>query len=227
MAAPPPVNLRLRSTYRLIPSRFPTAGILDVIASPEDLDEIIELESWTNDRISGELGLLHQLPQEEWVVGKPMATVVMAAFCHPRAEGGRFNSPERGAWYAARTLLTAHAEVIYHRTKELAEVGVFDTHVQVRAYLADFSGLFSDIREDRPEFGPLLDPDSYQKSQAFAQELLTNGGNGIIYRSVRHSGGECLACFRPKLVHNVRQGAHFEYRWSGGPQPSIRQLRAP
>ena len=54
---------RLRNTWRLIPSRYPSAGILDVIASPEDLDAIIELESWTNDRISAELGLLYRLPE--------------------------------------------------------------------------------------------------------------------------------------------------------------------
>lgn len=222
----PVTALRLRNTYRLIPSRFPTAGILDVVAGPGDLDAIIELESWTNDRISGELGLLHQIPRDEWVVGKPMASVVMAAFCHPRPEGGRFNGSGRGAWYAARTVAAAHAEIIYHRAKELAEVGVFDTYVQVRAYLADFSGRFPDIREERREFRPYLNPESYAKSQALAEELLAEGANGIVYPSVRHAGGECLACFRPKLVHNVRQGAHFEYRWSGRPTPSVRQLPA-
>ena len=62
----------------------------------------------------------------------------MAAFCHPRPGGGRFSGPDRGAWYASLTLETAHAEVIYHRTAELAEIGVFETYVQERAYLADF-----------------------------------------------------------------------------------------
>ena len=33
-----------------------------------------------------------------------MASVIMAAFCHPRPTGGRFNSSERGAWYAASSL---------------------------------------------------------------------------------------------------------------------------
>jgi hypothetical protein len=35
--------------------------------------------------------------------------------------------PSRGAWYAARSLRTALAESIYHRTRELAEGGGFDT----------------------------------------------------------------------------------------------------
>jgi hypothetical protein len=216
--------IRFAATVRLIPSRYPSVGILDQVASPEDLNAIIELETWTNDRISTEIGTLHRLPKEEWVLGKPMASVIMAAFCHPRREGGRFNGPDRGAWYAGRSTNTAHAEVIYHRTEELEEIGVFDTFVQVRAYLADFHGSFVDIRERRAGFDRLYDPHNYAAPQAFARGLLDSGANGIVYRSVRDPRGECLACFRPKLVKNVRVGSHFEYRWNGSRTPAIRRL---
>jgi hypothetical protein len=221
---PPETNLRLRNTYRLVPSRYPSAGILDAISRPEDLDTVIELESWTNDRVSAEFGLLHRIPREEWVTGRPMSTVVMAAFCHPRPGGGRFSGPDRGAWYASLTLETAHAEVIYHRTAELAEIGVFETYVQERAYLADFTGGFHDIRAKAAAFRRFYSPTNYTKSQKLARELLDIGSNGVIYRSVRHDGGYCVACFRPKLVANVRQGDHFEYRWTGGPAPVVRKL---
>ena len=156
-------RIRWKNTCRLIPSRYPTRGILDEVASPEDLPSIFELESWTNDRISAELGVLHKIPQTEWVTG-PQATVIMAAFCHPRAEGGRFNGPERGAWYAARSLATAHAEVIYHRSRELAEIGVFNTRMEMRLYLSDFNSHFHDVR-DVPQ-----DPDSYKASQKLAAD---------------------------------------------------------
>jgi hypothetical protein len=221
---PPASLIRLVNTVRLVPSRYPAVGILDQIASPEDLDAIIELETWTNDRISTELGTLHRLPKEEWVIGEPMSSVIMAAFCHPRAEGGRFNGSDRGAWYAGRLMETAHAEVIYHRTQELEEVGIFDAYTQVRAYFANFQSRFADIREPRPEFQSLLDPTSYAASQSFARQLLESGANGVVYPSVRDPGGECIACFRPKLVKNVRMGPHFEYKWSGRRAPSIRQL---
>jgi RES domain-containing protein len=217
--------IRFPNTVRLVPSRYPSVGILDQIASPDDLDAVIELETWTNDRISTELGALHRLPKEEWVMGEPMSSVIMAAFCHPRAEGGRFNGPDRGAWYAGRTAATAHAEVIYHRTLELEEVGVFDTYVQVRAYSATFHAPFADIRQPRAEFEPLLDRESYAASQSFARQLLQSGGNGVVYPSVRDPGGECIACFRPKLVKNVRMGSHFEYRWNGQRTPTIRRLQ--
>ena len=203
--------MKLTDTCRLVPSRYPSVGILDRVAAPEDLPFIFELESWTNDRISNELGILHRMPREEWVTGRPMASVIMAAFCHPRPGGGRFNGPDRGAWYAATDLESAHAEVLYHRGKELREVGVTEMRWQMRTYLADFDAEFEDIR-DRPE---LHDPDSYQTSQAYARDLMTAGAAGVFYRCVRRQGGECVACFRPRLVLNVRAGAHFEYNTSG------------
>ena len=221
---PPVSRVRLKNTCRLVPSIYPAAGILDTVASPEDLPLIFELESWTNDRISDELGVLHRIPPEEWVVGRPMASVIMAAFCHPRLGGGRFNGPDRGAWYAGTSLDTAHAEVIYHRTAELTEIGVFDTRVQVRLYLADFNTSFHDLRADTPENRPFHDPWSYAASQALARELLAGGSNGVIYRSVRRPRGQAVACFRPGLVANVRPDAHFEYVWEGRPTPAIRRL---
>jgi RES domain-containing protein len=211
-------------TCRLVPSCYPPVGILDQVSSPEDLSVIFELESWTNDRISTELGLLHRIPKSEWVVGKPMASVIMAAFCHPRIGGGRFNGPDRGAWYAGTSRDTAHAEAVYHRTEELAEIGVFETRVQMRLYLADFDARFHDVRPDLPANVPLYNPRSYTAPQAFARELFESGSNGILYRSVRRPGGECISCFRPALVSNVHQAAHFEYRWEGKPKPVIRQL---
>jgi RES domain len=221
----PETTIQWKSTVRLVPTRFPSTGILDRIAEPDDLEAIIELESWTNDRIATELGTLHRLPREEWVVGKTMASVIMAAYCHPRITGARFTGPDRGGWYAGRTIQTSHSEVIFHRTKELDEIGVFETFVQARAYLADFSGPYHDIREGRPDYGPLYSPNSYSVSQRFGHELFKEGSNGIVYRSVRHTGGECLACFRPKKVLNVRVGKHYEYRWHGTRTPEIRELK--
>ena len=77
---------------------------------------------------------------------------------------------------------------------------------------------------ETPENAPLHDPNSYAASQAFARELMAIGSQGVIYRSVRRPGSECLACFRPALVANVRPDAHFEYRWEGTRTPAIRRL---
>ena len=215
--------VRWTGAPRLVPSRYPSAGLLDRVASPSDLDAVFELEGWTNDRISAELGLLRSIPREEWVSGRPMASVIMAAYCHPRHGGGRFSSGDRGAWYCGRTIETALTESVFHRTAELREVAAYDTRVQMRAYLADFSARFVDVRS-APSPRGVYDPDSYVASQRFARTVLENGGNGVVYRSVRHAGGECLACFRPVLVRRVRAGGHYEFRWSGRPEPSVRKL---
>jgi hypothetical protein len=78
-SSPPAIRIDRKNTSRLIPSRFPPAGILDTIASPQDLEHIIELEGWTNDRLSAELGAIMTVPAGEWVMGQPHATVIMAA----------------------------------------------------------------------------------------------------------------------------------------------------
>jgi hypothetical protein len=233
---PPLSSVRWSRTCRLIPTRYPSVGLFDRVAAPADLEALIELESWTNDRISNELGLLHTIPKDEWVTGRPMASVVMAAYCHPHPHGGRFSNDRRGAWYAARTLTTALAESVFHRTSEIAEVGLFETRMQLRLYHADFNAAFHDVRDGGRTFAELYRPDSYEKSQAVARDLLAAGSNGIVYRSVRHmkerrqgvpvdEGGECLACFRPALVRNVRVAAHYEFRWEGAPTPRVTRLQ--
>ena len=68
------------------------------------------------------------------------------------------------------------------------------------------------------------DPNSYTESQRVARALLDAGSNGVVYDSVRDPGGSCLACFRPRLVRNVRVAAHYEYRWQGRRTPTIRRL---
>jgi hypothetical protein len=220
---PPTVRILRRGAHRLIPTRYPSVGVFDTVAAPADLEAVFELEGWTNDRISAELGLLHDIPKEEWVVGRPMASVVMASFCHPRPQGGRFNDGRRGAWYAAFALRTAYAESIFHRTAELEEIGGwFDTIVQMADYLADFAAAFHDLRNAR--FARYLVPDSYDRSQRLGRELLERGANGIVYPSVRDRTGTCIACMRPRLVGNVRTGGFYEYRWSGRREPSIRRL---
>jgi hypothetical protein len=220
---PQQVLVRWKGTARLVPSRFPVAGLLDRVADVADLEALFELEGWTNDRINGELGILHAVPRDEWIVGQPMASVVMAAFCHPRPGGARFSDDRRGAWYGARTVETALVESSYQRTRELAEVESYATRMQMRVYLADFSARFHDVRGTTGT-AVLYDPDDYGASQRFARDLLHAGSNGIVYRSVRHAQGQCIACFRPALVRNVRVGGHYEYRWDGSPEPHVRRL---
>jgi RES domain len=150
----------------------------------------------------------------------PNAQIINAAFTHAHPLGSRFNGPERGAWYARFALETSQAEITFHKTVQLAEIGCFDDEASYADCLADFSGDFHDLRED-PVFTNCLAPDSYVKSQALALDLLAADSLGVVYPSVRHAGGTCVACFRPAAVSNVRFGPSYRFVWSGKSTPTI------
>ena len=188
------------------------------------LQAIFELDAATNDRLLAGQRLLPGIGLEELVFAVPHAAVVNAAFCHPHPLGSRFNGPNRGAWYAAFALETAQAEVGFHKSVQLAEIGRFDDTVTYDDYFADFSASFHDGcggRSAASRMRAYLDPDSYIESQALAEALLDAESLGVIYPSVRHAGGTCVACFRPALVTNVRRGKTYRFTWDGTPEPEI------
>jgi hypothetical protein len=223
MPPPPVVLLRQTDTHRLVPSRHLPEGDSVLVAIADDeahLAALFELDAATNERLLAHRHLLPGIGLEELVFAVPHAAVVNAAFCHAHPLGGRFNSPERGAWYAAFELATAQAEVGFHKSVQLAEIGRFDDSVTYDDYLADFSASFHDVRGGR-RFRAVLQPDSYVASQTLAEELLAAGSLGVVYPSVRREGGTCLACFRPAIVSNVRRGRRYRFTWSGSAAPSV------
>ena len=223
MTALPPTSLvRRNDTHRLIPSKYsePDVSVLARIADDDKhLADIFELDNATNDRLLAESELLPGIGVRELVFDVPYYRIVNATFTHAHPLGSRFNGPDRGAWYAAFEVETAQAEIAFHKTLQLAEIGRFDDDVTVDDYLADFSGEFHDLRGG--DFAVVLDPESYVQSQALAERLVEAGALAVVYPSVRRAGGTCLACFRPALVMNVRKGATYRLRWSGEPLPEI------
>ena len=94
-----------------------------------------------------------------------------------------------------------------------------------RDFVADFRGEFHDIRKGS-RFRECLSPTSYKASQKLAQQLLSGGSAGIVYPSVRHSRGTCIACFRPALVNNVRKGTRISIEFeNAAAKPVIRPVR--
>jgi hypothetical protein len=222
-ALPPVTLVRQYDTHRLIPSAHRPRGesvLADLAEGDEDLQAIFELEAATNDRLLAARQLLPGIGLEELVFAVPHAAVVNAAFCHAHPLGSRFNGPGRGAWYAGFELATSQAEVAFHKSVQLAEVGRFEDSVTYDDYLADFSASFRDLRRARG-FRACLDPSSYIESQSLAERLLAASSLGIVYPSVRHEGGTCLSCFRPALVANVRRAKTYRFTWSGTEQPVI------
>ncbi|MFL5332060.1 MAG: RES family NAD+ phosphorylase [Geminicoccaceae bacterium] len=222
MSLPRQAALRQTDTHRLIPSKYDRGGdsVLARVTDETDLAAIFDLDHATNDRLLAENGLLPGITLAELVFGVPNYRIVNAAFVHAHPLGSRFNGPDRGAWYAGFEVETSQAEVVWHKTVALAEVSCWEDSVTYDDYLADFANDFHDIRGD-PTFESCLDPASYVASQELAQRLLDQGSLGLVYPSVRHVGGTCLACFRPALVGYVRKAARFRFTWTGEPTPTV------
>ena len=224
MKLPATSLVRQFDTHRLVPSRhLPQSDSVLVAISDDDahLQAIFELDAATNDRLLAGRRSLPGIGVDELVSGVPHAAVINAAFCHPHPLGNRFNGPHRGAWYAAFDVETSQAEVGFHKSVQLSEVGRFDDTATYDDYMADFSANFHDLRSAGPGMRTYLDPETYVESQALAERLLETDSLGVVYPSVRHAGGTCIACFRPALVANVRRGKTYRFTWNGTPEPTI------
>jgi hypothetical protein len=203
-----------RDTHRLIPAQFAEGGVsvlTRLTDDPKTLEGIFELDNATNDRLLAESRLSPGIDERELVFGIPSYRVINAAFCHPSLTGSRFNSPDRGAWYASFEMESAQAEVAYHRQLWLRETAWEEEDTaDYLDYLADFRAEFHDLRASK-EYADCLSPTSYVASQVLAAQLLELGSAGIVYPCVRRRDGTCIACFRPVLVTNVRQGSTFRF----------------
>ena len=60
-----------------------------------------------------------------------------------------------------------------------------------------------------------LKPGGSPHSQRFAHELRHQQSYGLVYRSVRLPGHECVAILRPTAVTIPVQGSHYRYCWNG------------
>ena len=217
-------EVRWQPCFRVIPSRYPTIHLFERLADPAEWEALYWIESLTNSRLRDEVGDIELVPREERSFG-PGGTVIMAPFTHLDPAGSRFADGTFGAFYAARTLATSIAETRFHREIFLRSTRQAPIELDMRSYLADVVAGFHDIRGQRVRLTDIYDPDSYGASQAFGRRLKLNGSNGIVYDSVRHHGGECVAIYRPRLIQNLRQGVHLRYAWDGAQISSVYELR--
>ncbi|MEO6211960.1 MAG: RES family NAD+ phosphorylase [Gemmatimonadaceae bacterium] len=216
-------HVRRNDSHRLIPSQHRDEGrtvLARLTSDASELAHLYDLDNATNDRLLAENDLLPGIRAHELLFGVPYYRTVNASFTHAHPLGSRFSDPDRGSWYAAFEIRTAQAEIAFHKTLHLEEIGRYEDEVTFDDYLADFSCDLHDLRDD-PAFDACLDPASYVASQTLATHLMEAGSLGVIYPSVRRAGGTCLACYRPALVMNVRRAKTYRFRWSGKRTPVI------
>lgn len=194
-------------TSRLVPSRFPPVSAFERVAAADDLETVMELEGWTNDRLTAHR--LSMLDQSEWVFGRPNASVVMAAFMHGSRTGMRFSGTDLGAWYCSTELMTAVLEVANGMRKEIAVSGVARLTSEYRQYTADLAGDYVDVSGDLGYSDP--SEATYSKGQALGHDVrFGDQASGIRYDSARRKGHDNWVCYRPTHVQNVTQADHFE-----------------
>jgi RES domain-containing protein len=213
----------LPRTVRLVSSARLRDPVLLGLADADDLAALAEIEGATSGRLIAEARGIGRVSPHELVHGVPHSAHINAAFAYPRPRApNRFNGPDRGAWYAALDAETCLAEVAFHLTRFLADTGVYEAVVDYAELFASFAGEFLDLRE---AFGhPALNPDTdigYPEGNRLANAALAQGLNGILYPSVRHPGGICIAALVPHAVQSVAQGGQWRLTWAGSPKPMI------
>lgn len=206
-------RLDWREAYRIIPSIYPPVGIFDDVATPDDLEAVLELEAATNPRVLTEAGELSLVRPDERIAGEG-STPIMAAFTHTKPS--RFSDGSYGVYYAAHDQETAIAETAYHRLRFITDAGLRSEIVHMRVYVARIRGQFDDVRAKGPR-SRIYDPVNLSYAQRYARRLFDeNHLDGILFRSVRRSAGECVAAFRPRCVSECRVLRHLQYRFEDG-----------
>lgn len=201
-------------SFRLIPSRFPPIGLFDTVTTAADMEAVMELVGWTNDRLVADR--IARLPEKEWVFGRANSSIVMAAFLHAQIGGARFNGSDLGAWYAAADVVTAAAEVGHHLRREAVSRGLASISRTFRAYSARLEGEFVQLCGKQEEMPEVYASDSYAASQVVGEAVRASEADGIVYDSARLAGGINVVAFRPSKILDILQTEHFEVTvWSG------------
>jgi hypothetical protein len=196
--------------YRLVASRFPPIPLFEQLLDSEELEAAYALERLTNRRLREEAGDISLIAPEDRVVG-PGSSPIMSAFTHTGAES-RFSRGDYGVYYAGLDLQTALAESAFSRSRFLSATAEGPQVLSMRCYSCEASGLVEDLRGDTRAHAA----NDFSYPQAKALRLRREGVLGLLYRSLRHQGGECLAALKPTLLEPPAVAAgDFQFHWTG------------
>jgi hypothetical protein len=213
---PPVSKIEWNGAVRIIRSVYPPIDLFEDIADPADWALLISAEQKTNPRIMIAVGNIDLVPPARRVGGAG-ASYLMASFTHVSPDRpSRFSAGNYGVLYAARLYETALFETIHHHARFMArtaETAGWTSHF--REIVLTVSADLHDLRAADMAFACSLDPDRYGPAQALAADLRDAGSDGIVYPSVRHDAGECVALFYPDNASNPVQGRHLDYHWDG------------
>jgi hypothetical protein len=209
--SPQQIKLLEQKQFRIIPSVFPPINFFEDLVDASEMEALWEIESLTNERLRQEAGDIFLVPTPDRVCGAG-SSIVMAAFTHI-GRASRFTDGSYGVYYAGFSQETAIRETIYHRERFLSATNEEACEVTMRLYEGIITKPLHDIRLST--FDSLHHPEDYAPSQLFGKDLRATKAWGIVYNSVRHEGGHCVAIFRPPAISNPKPISHFRYVWNG------------
>jgi hypothetical protein len=203
-----------QGAVRIIRSAFPPIDLFEDIADPADWPLLISAEQKTNPRIMANVGSLDLVPADRRV-GGPGASYLMAPFTHVSPDRpSRFSTGQHGVLYVGDSFETALFETIHHHGRFMARTREAPGWTsQFREIVLSVDANLHDLRPVPRH--PALDPDSYAASQALAARLRAAGSDGIVYPSMRHPGGMCVALLYPDRASEPVQRRHLDYHWNG------------
>ena len=216
VGAIPVSKISWRGSVRIIRSIFPPIDLFEDIADPADWPLIISAEQKTNPRLMETIGNLDLVPEKRRVAG-PGASYLMAPFTHVSTDRpSRFSDGTFGVLYAGNTFEVALFETIHHHGQFMARTNEpAGWTSQFREILLEINAHLHDLRSNEVDQSRLLLPDDYKPSQTLGFQLHASDSDGIVYPSVRYSGGECVGLFHPDCAANPIQGRHLDYHWNG------------
>ena len=222
----PLARIEWRRASRIIRSLYPPIDLFEDIADPADWSLLISAEMKTNPRLMESIGNIDLVPPDRRVTG-PGASYLMAPFTHVSTDRpNRFSNGAYGVLYVGKTFETALFETMHHHARFMAATAQpAGWTSQFREIVLDVDATPHDLRTlDRSN--PVLAPGDYAEARKRGAELRAAGSGGVVYPSVRHSGGECAGLFYPDRASLPVQGRHLDYHWDGGKVDLYRDIAA-
>jgi hypothetical protein len=204
--------------YRIIASEYAGDNLFDRLVEDrpyaEQVDEteaLRDIADLTNPHVLAEMGLIELVIPQDRAYGRGSG-LIMAAFADAGATS-RFSDGTAGTYYAARDMDTAISETRYHAEQFLQ--GSAPCVTEKTLIEADLDGTFLDVRAPHPAPANMHDAVDHTAGQALGSVVRQLQGYGILYDSVRHREGECVAVMRPPVLHRAMAAQTLQYVWDG------------
>lgn len=128
---------------------------------------------------------------------------------------GRFNDETFAAFYGAESLATAIRETVHHVIAVLRDGNAPAQTLPGRLVLTVHVAA-AKVVDARTTAYRALYAEDYAESRRFGRMVRERGYEGIRYRSVRRTGGECVAIYDPATLSRCREERELVYRYANG-----------